>query len=480
MVVVRTVRRKATLHNIDSDERGAALIMGVICLSVVFAMSAIVVDINIARGLQRSTSQSADAAALAAAGNLSDGMSWASTVTSVKRYSQYNLGTNPSTWAGCSDNQAPAALHTSPYYPDSANSDTCISTDSQLNPTVVRILVPLKSSPTFFASLFGLSSVGRRAAAMATVASVGPPSVCAVCVLRSTAGTMRVGYDHAHLKVTDPTGTAGIMVNSDSNPALTAETDSSVAAPSISVVGGYMGWGGGTFSPTPTIGVAPIADPLAYLPVPSVYTTPPLPSCDPGGTYSSGYYGPAETVAIRAGSCHISPGVYSQIIVYPNATVHFNPGLYVVYGAVYENGNNAVIDSTDATIYLTCSSYPVPCAPGSTGGVFGTVGKAIYMSLDPPNTGPYQGLSIFSDRNNVSDVFLSAHDVNTMSGSIYAATGTVHLLAVGGGSSTAVMRSMLVAGTLDLLGADFTLEVIYDRAANVPIPPTVKPVGLYQ
>src|SRR4029077_6010738 len=81
----------------------------------------------------------------------------------------------------------------------------------------------------------------------------------------------------------------------------------------ISIAGG---WSGSNFTPTPTHLSAPVQDPLAGLPYPSLT-----------GTAQSVNYSGATPITIN-------PGIYSSIALSGQGDVVMNPGVYVVTGSL--------------------------------------------------------------------------------------------------------------------------------------------------
>ena len=137
-------------------ERGAILVLAALLLVAMLTMSAIAIDLSNARQQRRQSQGSADAAALAGAQDLPDA---AAVVATVKAYALDNFGIAAPAWIGCTD---PDHL---PELPDSANSDTCISIDEAFSR--VRVRLPVKEVPTYFAGVIGINSVSVSAEAVA-------------------------------------------------------------------------------------------------------------------------------------------------------------------------------------------------------------------------------------------------------------------------------------------------------------------------
>src|SRR6185369_6774808 len=102
----------------------------------------------------------------------------------------------------------------------------------------------------------------------------------------------------------------------------------------IGVVGGFSQNGSGSVTPTPTTGIAPVPDPLAWLPEPSVQG-----NCSTDIKYSTG-------------SHTLNAGCYSGIkISGANTNVVFNSGTYVINGSIDISGSGT-ITGNGVTIYV--------------------------------------------------------------------------------------------------------------------------------
>ena len=162
MVLRPTRRRRRTNTPLRAGrvrprgERGAILVLAALLLVAMLTMSAIAIDLSNARQQRRQSQGSADAAALAGAQDLPDA---AAVVATVKDYALDNFGIAAPAWIGCTD---PDHL---PELPDSANSDTCISIDEAFSR--VRVRLPVKEVPTYFAGVIGINTVSVSAEAVA-------------------------------------------------------------------------------------------------------------------------------------------------------------------------------------------------------------------------------------------------------------------------------------------------------------------------
>lgn len=138
------------------DERGAILVVAALMMTALMGMSALAIDIANARQQQRQAQGSADAAALAAAQDLPNPTT---VVATAKQYAADNFETPAAAWAGCQDPDHLAEL------PDSANSNSCISVDEAFSR--VRVRLPERDVPTYFAKVLGVETVAVGGSATA-------------------------------------------------------------------------------------------------------------------------------------------------------------------------------------------------------------------------------------------------------------------------------------------------------------------------
>jgi hypothetical protein len=217
-----------------------------------------------------------------------------------------------------------------------------------------------------------------------------------------------------------------IVVDSSSSSALSASGNAQLAASLIGVTGGVQKSGNAAFNPAPTMGVAPLADPLAGLTGPS--------------TSSLTSYG-AENLS-GSSQATIQPGIYSQITVSGKASLTLSRGIYVIEGGGLTVTGNARISGSGVMIYNAGSNYP--SAGGNFGGI--TLSGNGTFNLTAPTTGTYAGILIFQSRQSTRALSFSGNAMAGMSGTIYAANA---LLSMSGNAS---LQNPLDVGMLNLSG----------------------------
>ena len=119
-------------------------------------MTALVIDIVVAHQALLRAQATADASALAAALDIDDAVAAAG---KGKEYAARNYGVTDADWASCVDSEALAV----------ATSVNCISVDDADSPTHIRVRIPDRIVPSFFASVLGYDSFSVSATAVAEV-----------------------------------------------------------------------------------------------------------------------------------------------------------------------------------------------------------------------------------------------------------------------------------------------------------------------
>jgi len=406
------MRRRA-----ERAEEGAVLVLFALAIVVLFLFVAFAIDAANARQQRRQAQNAADAAALAGTDALPDVNA---AVAAVKRYAWSNFGIDPTTgWSGCSDANA------LPYRPD--GTDSCVSFDSQTSPTRTRVRMPVRHVRTFLAVVAGFSSMNVSAGAVAERRQSGK---CALCVLGPTGQTL-TGTGNGNVTVTG----GSIVVDSVGGPAAKLTNNGNVSGDTVggpAAPGGFVTTGHGAFLPAPT-DQPPVPDPLAGIPA--------CPAAAPCSSLTN-----QADVKVSGGSQTIDPGIYRDISVSGSGAITLNPGVYVVTHQLTATGNGPFV-AHGVTIYLACPNYPNPCNPNTGGATYALTGNGS-LDITPPTSGPFQGLSIFADRNNSGTIAITGNG-STFSGTVYAKSGSLVLT---GNGSGLYMDSMVVVNDATVTG----------------------------
>jgi hypothetical protein len=306
--------------------------------------------------------------------------------------------------------------------------------------------------PQAFSAVLGnrLATVSARATAI--IAS-GQPG-CIYIMDPTASGALSMSGTPALV------ATCGVYVNSNSPSALSGNGTPILTASDINIVGGYSF--GGTLHPTtPTTGVSPTPDPLAYL-------QPPDPTGMPVRSTSQ--------VTISGWSITtLLPGIYKGGISVMNGTAIFSPGTYVIEGGgISTQNSNSTITGVGVTIYNTCSNSPGSCSSTSDYAGFSLSGNST-VALGAPLTGNYAGILIMEDRsipvNTYSDTF-GGGSTATYVGTIYAPKASLTMY----GNAATTAYTIIVADQLSMVGT----TSINNNYAALPSGSPIKQMALVE
>ncbi len=417
-----------------SDERGASMVLVASALMLVFGVAALAIDIGSARTEGVRLQNAADAAALAGAFELPQDAPGARDVAADYAYLGVDVTAPLATACGtdteCFDFGSYTLRVTTPY------SDPTLSVDAD---EAIRVQM-CSGSPTFFARLFNTTELSVCGDAIAVADATAP---CVLCILGPT-GTSLNSVGNGSLGVSG----GDVVINSDDADALNLSGSGDITSDGdIGINGGYSA-PTGSVSPEPTH-ADPVPDPLAHLPVPSV-SGPPAPKVQISGS----------------SDVTLPPGVYSEIKSTSKGQVTLQPGVYVVTEGISLSKNPAPgkysFYAPGVIIYFACENYPTPCADGESGADFSSSGgTSLYWT--PPTSGPYEGVSVFYDRENTADFSVTGNTDSVFSGSIYMKSGELSL----SGTADMSMDSLVVVDSLSKVGtSDFAIN--YSEAHTPP------------
>jgi Bacterial Ig domain len=210
---------------------------------------------------------------------------------------------------------------------------------------------------------------------------------CAICIVGPLSATNLVSSGSGSIRAVD----GSILINGETR----VVGDTTVAAPAIGVDGPLPS--GGNWSPQPEALGAPVADPLASLPVPAV--TGACQSVDVGNT---------ESVTLE-------PGVYCSISGSGKSRIVLDPGLYVVTDGIRLTGSSS-LTGTGVTVYLTSPRGASVTFTGDT-----------TVTLTAPTSGPLRGVALFFERTSGGSLSLSQNSGMTVEGAVYGRSASLEL-----------------------------------------------------
>ena len=415
------------------DEQGAVVLLVAVMTTALFGVAALVVDLGAARVMRSEAQAASDASALAAGNALylsgSRTADVVGAIAAAKSFAAKNYGVTDADWIACQD---AAAL---PYL---APGTECISFDQAVEPTVVRVSVPMRTTSFVFAPLLGASSVDIDAHAQASV-RIGGVADCGLCV---------VGHDYHDFQNGDAYISGGnVAINGDvniqNNGLVSTDGKISVEGTATGPLDGY--------TPDPLTGQQPIDDPLASYQLPTAPYAGLTVKSNPCATDSTG-----------------GPGIYGSYN-FPNGTCVLQPGLYVITGEWDFSGTSGLDAMSGVTLFFTCGSPSNPgrCnPPGQNGGWLDAGGNG-NIRIKAPSSGPTQGLAIAYDRLNIRELEISGEGSAYYEGTIYAVASTMRY--DGNGCST-MNQSLIVVNNLEFNGSPACLKSNYNLNTNVYVP----------
>ena len=213
----------------------------------------------------------------------------------------------------------------------------------------------------------------------------------------------------------------GVQSNSASSNGIRMSAGAALTSKSTCVVGNTSLDVRVTFSPAPSVGCAPLPDPLASLPAPPNAAN----ACDRTGVHI-----PERTTV------SFTPGVYYGGINLENGvTATFAPGIYILRDGSFITGSGAKVSGDQVMFFLTGAKAAIVQDAHGT------------MQFTAPSTCAYKGVVIYQDRASSPDgsIFGSGAG-NKFQGAIYMPKGYLHIDS--GGTTTMSDWTVLVVGSL--------------------------------
>jgi Flp pilus assembly protein TadG len=410
------------MKNSGKKRRGQALIMITLSLIPMFGLLGLVVDVGWMEFIKKQAQTAADAAAMAAL------LQFQSTTFS----SDLTCGTNG---VVC---QAPTSCSPAPSnylnsgclyaqlngFSSAGNQFVTIQAGVGVPPTAAGVQSSAywvtvrvnQAVPQLFSAVLGNSSglVSARA-----TAALSPARDCIYVMDPSGSGALSMGG------TSDLTTSCGVYVNSNSPTALSGNGTPTLTASEIDIVGNYLYTG--TLNPNPpSTSVAPMNDPFASLPAPTV----------PAGCDYNNYQ--------ANGNRTLSPGVYCGGIDIRNSTTTMNPGTYIIKGGgLTTQSTNSILTGNGVTIYNT---YDATHPYGAL-----NINANSTVTLAAPTTGTYAGVLIMEDRSIGAGTYtdnFGGGSQQSYTGIIYAPKSNMNYF----GNASSSAYTILVSYRLQMVG----------------------------
>jgi len=406
-----------------SSRRGTVALFVAVCLTVILAVVAISLDGGILLTERRHAQAVADAAAHAAAVDIYQGHS----VSIAQKSALFTAAAN-----GYANDGTVSII--TPNLQDGSGNPLYgiwippISGDHVGDANYAEVVVQWNQGRSF-SSIFGSGSIPVRARAVAGIGSGGASSAGILVLDPTKSGALAVSGS-ASVRCNGP-----IIVDSNDPKAVTVAGASSVTAPLISITGNDSVSGAAQLTGTVKTGVPPTPDPLAALAPPDPASLP----VQSKGPYSLGAHSTAT----------LSPGVYvGGISLTGSSSVTLLPGIYYIKGGGFNLRGSSSVNGSGVMIY----NDPL------VGGDAINLGGAGSVTLSPPTSGPFSGITLFQNRNSNVAARISGNSDFTLSGTFYLAGAS---LTVHGHGSTNVLGSQYISRDLTV-GGSGSVNISYD------------------
>ena len=454
----RCIKNLGQYGFLGDDRRGTILVMTAIVLIALLGLLGLVIDGGQMMTAHRATQNAADAAATAAAMDISTGKSNATAIATATSFvKDYNGLAN----ATVTVNVPPAS---GPHASNSQYVEAIVSNSIRL----------------FFMPVLGVAST-QTVTARAVAGNEGSAGGGTVMMLDPTARPGFAADGSAFLKVNGTVyinSNGGGMTqagqpinNGNSGSAIATSGVGKLIASSIQSVGGISATTSsgvqnysGSSNPL-TTGVAAAADPMLNLPTPTTAN----------GAVSTKY--PAVNVA-NVDTATLSPGVYPSINIQGSAKVTMNPGIYIITGGGVNVGNSGTLSGTGVMIYNTGSDFNVATgfpdsgdlsqSPSSSGGStqFGSLNLAgsgiINLTPITNSSSAFNGVGFYQRRLNTKPFIQSGYTTAPFKGTIYAKWAQVQLTGSASYSAQFVVGSVRIDG-----GTSITVDATGQNVAKV-------------
>ena len=409
-------------NNAGKAERGQVMILTAMILPILAGIAALGVDAGYIYSQQQIAQGAVDAAAQAGAVSLAKGYSSSTAISDAKAYLTKN---------GFTTSNSTIQVNIPPLSPPASKS---------YSSNYVQVIVTVNKAP-FLSKVVGVTGLSATATAVAGITSSGTYP-CGLCVMDPSASQAFYMNGSGNFDVS-----AGIGVDSSSSTAsyFYGAANVNTGTTGFNIVGGMSNQGAFNFSPTPTTGASTFPDPLANYPLVSQ-----------GGLTNYG------AVSYGTGTQTINPGLYSSLTLSGAGNLTMNPGLYVFTGAFSVSGAWN-ITGNGVTLYFGCSSYPTACSSSGQSGGSLSLNGAGNMTFSAPTSGSTQGMLVFFDRHNTSNLALTGASNTTISGTFYARSSSITLNGAGNG-----IDSLIVVDKAQITGA-VNLNIASSTSKNVVI-----------
>ena len=415
------------------SRRGATVVLVAVCLTVILAFVAIAIDGGGLLEQRRQAQATADAAALAAAEDLfwnypqNKGLDVGGTAVSRALAIAAANGYSNSPSNSPSESNSVVMVRVSPQTYTGGPHEGTILPKGYAEVTVQY------NQPRYFSAVLGTGTIPVKARAVGR--GKWEPSFVGIHVLDLHASSALRATGGGSGGVS---GGATVIVNSDASDAAVTTGGSTISASTFAITGGISGGG---FIGQVNLGTQPQPDPLRNIPEPSQ------------SNYSEQANGPKH---FSNGNKTIEPGVYhGGISITGQANVTMLPGVYYMDGGGFSMTGQGNLLANGVMI------YNAPKGPSDVINISGSNGGSVTMT--PPTSGLYKGLTLFQERSATQDLSVSGNGGFFVTGTFYAAGALMNITGNGAGQ----IGSQYISNLLDINGAG-ALAIDYDVNQVIP------------
>jgi Flp pilus assembly protein TadG len=273
-----------------------------------------------------------------------------------------------------------------------------------------------------FSALWGAGTM--TVAARSVARGISSPASPAILLLDPSMPKALNGTGNGDVTITG----GPIVVDSNNSQAAVLTGKGDLIAPNIKIYGNYSSSGKGVFVGTVETNVAPTPDPLSTLAAPDP-TTLTLRSSSNYQISSSGTY-------------TLQPGLYRggiAITAPSGGLVTLNPGIYYMQGGGFSNSGGISVTGSGVMIYN---------APVQSSDQVKLSGNG-NLTLSPPTSGTYKGITIFQDRTSTAAVNVTGSGAMNLTGTIYSAKAEIDVTGNGG---VTVAGAQIIANNMTVTG----------------------------
>ncbi|MGL4397149.1 MAG: TadE/TadG family type IV pilus assembly protein [Hyphomicrobium sp.] len=411
--------RSLRLRGLARDEHGVILLKFALFLPILFSAMGMVMDLSRYMADQSAMQQAVDAAALAAAKELS---------LSDRKYENLE---------GIAE--ATIAAYLTGNHRINSTAKPIVKTVVTQDPVEVSVTASLDY--TFAMGQFtglGTAPISTRAVAMV----IGKPNICVLGLNPDEGGTISLEQD---ARVTGKN--CAVYSNSSHNNGLKSKNDASMTAAVICSRGGREG-GPGNFSPEPLIDCPSFDDPLASRPEPTADP------CD------------SKLPTTVTSAIELEPGTYCGLDIKSGGNVTLREGVFIFKDLPLRVRDGGTLTGEGVGLYFTGANANFKFDRQST------------ISLSAPTSGPMAGLLVFAGRSQSSSLQyeILSDDARVMVGTIYIPSGELRIDATNPIADNSAYTA-IVADKMRLYGGPHLILNTNYNNTEVPVPDGIRGAG---